>query len=148
MITMLLGGLWHGAALNFVLWGLYHGTLLVVSHRFGTVFRGKFLSTLICFHLVLVGWLFFRVDSMNAIILFARQVIYGWSFPVHASGLFLAVLGLACMDHLLSPRVLFRIRQQLSANLPAPMLGLGYAVTLLILLASSVDTPAFLYFQF
>jgi hypothetical protein len=68
MITMLLGGLWHGAGIFFIVWGLFHGLLLVfyrlvpldeflIRHlgRFG-----KFLAIVIFFHLICVGWIFFR----------------------------------------------------------------------------------------
>jgi alginate O-acetyltransferase complex protein AlgI len=71
MITMLLGGLWHGASLLFVLWGLWHGLLLVlyrvvpiervILSRFGRF--GKILLVLITFHLVCFGWILFRADT-------------------------------------------------------------------------------------
>lgn len=68
MITMALGGLWHGAGFFFILWGLWHGLLLVVyrllpidvylESRFGRF--GRILSTILFFHLVCFGWIFFR----------------------------------------------------------------------------------------
>ena len=80
MLTMLIGGLWHGAAWNFVLWGGYHGFLLIV-HRvtgpwLGTFLAwpgkiGAFLSGSICtvgmFLLTCYGWLLFRADSLNEV---------------------------------------------------------------------------------
>jgi alginate O-acetyltransferase complex protein AlgI len=75
-LTMLLGGLWHGAAWNFVLWGLYQGTLLVayrlyeerheahakVSERRDGKLRA-IVETAIMFTFTLYGWLLFRADS-------------------------------------------------------------------------------------
>ncbi|MBR0855683.1 MBOAT family O-acyltransferase [Bradyrhizobium liaoningense] len=68
MITMLLGGLWHGAGAFFLVWGAYHGLLLVLYRlvpideflikRFGRV--GKAASIVLFFHLVCLGWIFFR----------------------------------------------------------------------------------------
>jgi alginate O-acetyltransferase complex protein AlgI len=68
MITMFLGGLWHGAGVFFIVWGIYHGLLLVLyrlfpidaklTERFGAL--GKPLSILLFFHLVCLGWIFFR----------------------------------------------------------------------------------------
>jgi D-alanyl-lipoteichoic acid acyltransferase DltB (MBOAT superfamily) len=68
MITMFLGGLWHGAGVFFIIWGLFHGALLVFYRflpldkflilKFGTF--GRFLSTIVFFHLVCIGWIFFR----------------------------------------------------------------------------------------
>ena len=68
MITMFLGGLWHGAGIFFIVWGVYHGLLLILyrfvpidtllTERFGRF--GKVLSIVIFFHLVCFGWIFFR----------------------------------------------------------------------------------------
>lgn len=68
MITMFLGGLWHGAGIFFIVWGIYHGLLLVLyrvvpideflARRLGRF--GKFLSIVLFFHLVCIGWIFFR----------------------------------------------------------------------------------------
>jgi D-alanyl-lipoteichoic acid acyltransferase DltB (MBOAT superfamily) len=78
MLTMLLGGLWHGAAWNFVLWGAYHGALLA-GHRLLFGARGAedaeakpglafgFLSWVVMFHLTCLGWLFFRASSLTQI---------------------------------------------------------------------------------
>ncbi|MBI3269085.1 MAG: MBOAT family protein [Planctomycetes bacterium] len=84
LLTMLLGGLWHGAQWKFVLWGLYQGTLLMVERalvpeegRGGAPARrpwtpGRALRTFFFFQLVCVGWLLFRCDAV-------RQV---WELPV------------------------------------------------------------------
>jgi D-alanyl-lipoteichoic acid acyltransferase DltB (MBOAT superfamily) len=80
MLTMVIGGLWHGAAWNFVLWGFYHGSLLIL-HRvflpildriFATNTRaGEFVSRLIrivcMFALTCYGWLLFRAISLEQI---------------------------------------------------------------------------------
>jgi alginate O-acetyltransferase complex protein AlgI len=68
MITMVLGGLWHGAGLLFILWGFWHGLMLVLyralpfdkylAEAFG--FVGKWLAILITFHIVCFGWILFR----------------------------------------------------------------------------------------
>jgi len=67
MITMLLGGLWHGANWTFVVWGAYHGLLLIVS-RYG--FRGfealpELPRKAVTFLLVVVGWVLFRADNLT-----------------------------------------------------------------------------------
>ncbi len=90
LITMLLGGLWHGASWTFVLWGLYHGLLLVVAHvlvgRFpmlketpsAAVRWAKRLGTL---YLVVLGWVLFRAESLPA----ALRVFEGLHVPTVAS---------------------------------------------------------------
>ena len=76
MVTMLLGGLWHGAAWNFVWWGAYHGTLLSVD-RFLVGGRSdseanpegcsRLFSVLLMFHFTLFGWLLFRCTRQKVI---------------------------------------------------------------------------------
>ena len=74
MIVMLLGGLWHGAAWTFVIWGGLHGIYLSVHRAFGKYaprgyqgrfnFRRDLLPVLITFHLVVFAWVFFRAESV------------------------------------------------------------------------------------
>ena len=78
MITMLLGGLWHGAAWSFVAWGLLHGSYLVVEHLLHSKTSGlreslripagvsRALGMVLTFHLVLLAWVFFRAPGFSA----------------------------------------------------------------------------------
>ncbi|MEK6985033.1 MAG: MBOAT family protein [Candidatus Thermoplasmatota archaeon] len=67
MITMILGGLWHGAAWTFVLWGLYHGFLLVLYRRVQPFWdrRNVWLQRSATFLLVVFGWVLFRAASLG-----------------------------------------------------------------------------------
>jgi D-alanyl-lipoteichoic acid acyltransferase DltB (MBOAT superfamily) len=85
LVTMLLGGLWHGAAWNFVLWGLFHGVLLI-GHRLivdeWRVWRvegrlARLISQVVMFHLVCYGWLLFRATSFSQIRAFTRSLLVG-----------------------------------------------------------------------
>jgi hypothetical protein len=76
LVTFLLSGLWHGASWNYVLWGLYHGLLLVIT-RAHRILRPAapparpwlaVLQTLGMFALTLFGWLLFRETDLSAII--------------------------------------------------------------------------------
>jgi alginate O-acetyltransferase complex protein AlgI len=69
MATMGLGGLWHGASLNFAVWGLYQGLLLLATHRLGRLRLRppRVLAILITFVAVMFGWVFFRLHSATAI---------------------------------------------------------------------------------
>lgn len=65
--VFLASGLWHGASWSFILWGAYHGLFLVLERIFLLRFYeriGKFLSTLFTFLVVLIGWVFFRVERV------------------------------------------------------------------------------------
>ena len=67
MITMLLGGLWHGAAWTFVLWGAFHGAGLVARARAATggVRAPGWLRWFVTFHLVVFGWILFRSTDLE-----------------------------------------------------------------------------------
>ena len=75
MITMLLGGLWHGAAWTFVIWGGLHGSAMVWERwrrdRRGPVERietrwATWRARIVTFHFVCFAWIFFRADSFTA----------------------------------------------------------------------------------
>ncbi|TXS89409.1 MBOAT family O-acyltransferase [Parahaliea aestuarii] len=71
MITMLLGGLWHGASWNFVIWGALHGLYLVINHtwtRLVKVHLPWFISWGLTFLVVVIAWVFFRATSFDAAI--------------------------------------------------------------------------------
>lgn len=77
MITMLLGGLWHGPALRFILWGALHGGALAIHKFVMGIFPGfkamgqdmnrfrRILGIIITFHIVCLGWIFFRAPDMD-----------------------------------------------------------------------------------
>ncbi|MFH1768937.1 MAG: MBOAT family O-acyltransferase [Candidatus Omnitrophota bacterium] len=88
MITMLLGGLWHGAAWTFVVWGCYHGFLLVFHRIMVNKITAKgrkqerpgmiLLKVVVFFHLVSIGWLIFRAQSFGQISLMLRGLVFNW----------------------------------------------------------------------
>jgi hypothetical protein len=69
MITMALGGLWHGAGINFLIWGVLHGFYIVVAHTTGRFFRPTgwltYVSAALTFVAVLTAWVFFRANSLE-----------------------------------------------------------------------------------
>ncbi len=74
-LTMLIGGLWHGAALRFIIWGALHGFGLTIHKLWMKFFPAKggktiyshFISVFITFHFVLFAWIFFRAPNMQAV---------------------------------------------------------------------------------
>ena len=88
MVTMLVSGMWHGTGLNFLIWGLYHGVLMIVYRLFGSMPVSKQLNTiitsrlgvlfriLVMFSFVCLGWIFFRATSVSQ----AFQLITRLSF--------------------------------------------------------------------
>ena len=87
IITMLLGGLWHGAGWTFVIWGALHGCYLMINHAWRALrsglgsnlnsdsMLGRWIGRLITFVAVMVAWVFFRADNFDA----AFNVLIGMS---------------------------------------------------------------------
>ena len=75
LITMILGGLWHGAANTFILWGVFHGVMLILANIWKTFKLPLpiWLSVMFTFILVSLGWVFFRATSME----YSFNYIYG-----------------------------------------------------------------------
>lgn len=154
-ITMLLGGLWHGANWTFLLWGAFHGALLILERATGAREAlllaggpGKAIRILITFHLVVFGWLIFRADSVGDIsILLSR---FG-DLEIHASGQWLAQLVMLAL-----PLAVFDFVQWwretddefiLDAALPVRSLAY-FALILGIAFLGKDDGGSFIYFQF
>ena len=80
MLTMLLGGLWHGAAWNFVIWGFYHGLLLILfrmalgKNEITTKWK-KYLAIIFMFQLTCIGWLIFRVENMDQLGMMLQSLV-------------------------------------------------------------------------
>lgn len=102
MLTMLLGGLWHGAAWHFVVWGAYHGALLVIYRVLplaplpagGPLGWRFWLRCGIFFQLSGVGWLVFRATSLTQVWQLLRGLGTGWSLAVSPEPALLVVPGL------------------------------------------------------
>jgi alginate O-acetyltransferase complex protein AlgI len=82
-LTMLLGGLWHGAAWPFIFWGVYHGTLLIVYRLIGLGGEDRhrsllvnLLMGLVMFHLTCLGWLLFRAQNMTTVRIFLESIFF------------------------------------------------------------------------
>ncbi len=76
-IVFLASGLWHGASWSFVLWGAYHGFFLVLEKGFLlNVYRriGKLPSTIISFFIVVIGWVFFRVEKISDAFVYIKRL--------------------------------------------------------------------------
>jgi len=75
--VFLASGLWHGASWSFVIWGAYHGLFLVLERLFlNNVYKriGKFLSTIITFFVVMIGWVFFRIEHLPDAFAFLKRL--------------------------------------------------------------------------
>jgi D-alanyl-lipoteichoic acid acyltransferase DltB (MBOAT superfamily) len=159
MTTMILGGLWHGAAWNYVFWGFYQGALLCV-HRVWTAFRGPanpsrpalvnlaFIG--IFFVFTCYGWLLFRAHSFDQIASFTSILVTGFGdFSFGASmPRISAFLGIALLS-LMEIAQYWRGDAHYYRRFPLPAQGLMVAAMIFITFMGMSNEPAqFIYFQF
>jgi len=158
MITMLLGGLWHGAAWTFVVWGGLQGTYLVTHRLWSRIAwpplvtlrqtnSWRWLSRLLLFHAVCVGWVFFRASSFeNAFSVFGRLTVP--AAATLATGPVLIVLFLGLAGQYMPPRWRNGFEVELS-RWPALARGAALAVAITAIEAlGPTGVAPFIYFQF
>ncbi|MBK9145620.1 MAG: MBOAT family protein [Candidatus Melainabacteria bacterium] len=173
-ITMALGGLWHGAAMHFLLWGVYQGLILIahkeyrrlldflkVSEKLDKSKVYHWLSVAATFHLVCIGWVFFRADT-GAI---AWQILAKMAMaPVDLFSMSLSQLEvLKIRDPIIFPSLLILLPLLMLSHLvvnwlndksfyqkPPWAVQVGVMVVLMCVLTifSPDSSPRFIYFQF
>jgi alginate O-acetyltransferase complex protein AlgI len=161
MITMMLGGLWHGANWTFVVWGTLHGMLLIGHRGVREVCeRVSLLERMLCsipgtavrigatLLSVMLLWVFFRAQTFTQAAVFIEHLFLpnsGLGCPMPDAGLWYTVL-LVVICHILG---YYDVVKRWLVRMPAPALGFSYAVILAITLLLSPDSgKAFIYFQF
>ncbi len=154
MITMLLGGLWHGANWTFVVWGLYHGLLLVVHRalrlpRFLSASLMRPVAVTLTFASVCLGWVFFRAQTFGDAWMIVQRLAglgHGLALSTEGSLIVSACLLAVGLSHLFAGMVDLK---RFERWLPAPVLGTGLTgMCLLALFLFPEDGKAFIYFQF
>ena len=155
-ITMLLGGLWHGARWTFVAWGLYHGAILCLYRLWGLgeVARrdgyGRWLvRVVVMFHLTCLGWLLFRADSFAAVTR-ALALMAGHFAPSAFAAANLLVIGFyAGLAFLLELILDGEERTRRFFEWPWPVQSGVYAyLVVMIFLFHASRSYEFIYFQF
>jgi alginate O-acetyltransferase complex protein AlgI len=161
VVTMLLAGLWHGAAWTFVFWGGYHGVGQALGRMRGqrrarraaveppATWRTHLRQRVITFHLVALGWVFFRADSFANAFAVLRRLVTGFAANAPAVTLplvLLIALGIAIQY---TPRRATETLQLTFSHLAPVAQGVVIAAGLFALNALGPQGPAaFLYFRF
>jgi len=148
-LTMLLGGLWHGPAWNFVLWGGYHGALLGAERLLGVdaprTPAGRRWRQAVTFHLVVLGWVVFRTPTLmqaGAVLTsLARPAAEPWGNVIEPGVLVL----IAVLLHLAPSAA--EVRRRFVAATPWQQ-GLAHAAVVTAVVLLSPGTTPFIYFQF
>jgi alginate O-acetyltransferase complex protein AlgI len=154
LITMTIGGLWHGGSWTFALWGFFHGSLLMIERLFKNrgwvVIKNRFLKTLSTFALVSIGWIFFRAPDFSIAKLWLKKVFFLTpkisydiiSLPERYKDRFFIALGFAFIAVFFCKNTW---QKELNPNLGnAFILGFLFALCLMYM----GDESPFLYFQF
>ncbi len=164
-LTMLLGGLWHGAALRFVLWGAIHGVALAlhkfylsVTARLGIrrakpLWIQRFLGQVITFHLVCFAWIFFRADSMETATTVINQIIGHFTpevFMQFVEGYrgVLIIMAIGYLLHFTSHRQELWFRSWITNRNFIIQAAIFILVIFAMLQIRSADAQPFIYFNF
>ena len=156
LITMGLGGLWHGAAWHFVVWGLYWGALLSIERVARTVLPGRHsaiapvVGWVVTQLVVLIGWVLFRAENLgDAAVILGAMLMYDPRFDEFGAGVALYVVAVAVFLVVGS----LASRRRWWPTLPTPLrpvfVGAALALTLAyVVIAEPPTEQRFVYFQF
>ncbi len=147
VVTMFIGGLWHGASWNFALWGVYHAVGIIVSRMISFEKMPKIFSVPATFLFVSVGWVLFRAQDMcQAVSIFKGFFSSGiatWN-EGHTAVVLLSCLALAF--HPIDRQALVRL---FSTRAPGGLcFGVAFFVVLVSILFGASSGSAFIYFDF
>jgi D-alanyl-lipoteichoic acid acyltransferase DltB (MBOAT superfamily) len=154
MATMVLGGLWHGAAWNFVLWGLYQGALLVLHRTLfgsGAALKGfvaRIIGAALFFQVISYGWLLFRAESFAQINALTQTLISGGGISVMPEppiAVFAGMLTILIWDLVAETRgrAVFYVRWPVPARA-----ALWACLVYCLAFGATTSSTAFIYFQF
>jgi alginate O-acetyltransferase complex protein AlgI len=164
-LAMTISGIWHGALWTFVIWGMFHGALLVLHNLYMTVKKKLNLTwldkswiyriacVLIFFMITCIGWVFFRIHSMHDSLLLIRRMLSldALTMPAGMKIYALAVIGLFIfhmLEHYLISRT-DKISAVWHKYFPSPVRAVAYgAAIVLIILFMKEKESGFIYFQF
>jgi alginate O-acetyltransferase complex protein AlgI len=155
LITMGLGGLWHGANYTYVIWGFLHGGALVVERMLGITGEGghrrvpAVISWFVTFHFVCLTWVFFRAPSLDGAWTYLTTLVSGdaiWSTTV--TPLVASMLAFGALTQIIPNDWFERLEVRYDRASLAVKVALPFAVIFLVCVASPGGVPPFIYFQF
>jgi alginate O-acetyltransferase complex protein AlgI len=166
MITMLLGGLWHGASWRFIIWGGLHGAALAVHKwytektgalssmpQFSNSFASRFGRIFITFHFVCVCWIFFRATSLEAVGQMLHQILFSFNGQI----LFQFIAGYKVVMllittgfilHFIPERIELKTREHLVSSHFVLKAVWMISIIILVIQTKSAAIQPFIYFQF
>ena len=152
LATMLLGGLWHGAAWTFVVWGGIHGVGLAVERALGirpVSGLARFAGRIVTFHVVCFAWIFFRADSFGRAGQMLERLVTAWGrpSPLVTTSVVLAIVGGIAVQYVRASALSALLRG--FQRLPVLAQAASVAVVLMIVNTLGPEGVApFIYFRF
>jgi D-alanyl-lipoteichoic acid acyltransferase DltB (MBOAT superfamily) len=155
-VAMLLVGLWHGAAWTFIFWGAYHGGLLA-AHRLYVTYKSpekppslprKSIEIFVTFHLVCIGWLLFRSESLMQAGDLMRTIIEVPTIGANALTSFANLFGYLWVLILMQIIQVFRNNLLVLEKAPIPLKAVTYGVLFYLVTIHGGFSNSFIYFQF
>lgn len=159
-LTMLLGGLWHGASWKFVFWGVLHGTALAVERFFGQFIKlpknhfVRFIQVLLTFHFVVFCWLFFRASDFATAFQIVKNIgqltfdLGKWQTIILGYKNVFILLAIGFVWHFLPTKVIDMLRTTFN-NIPLPLKAVLFGLLFWLIYATASAGPQpFIYFQF
>jgi hypothetical protein len=152
MLTMLLGGLWHGAAWTFLIWGGIHGSALAgerwLGERYPRVHLPRWVAWVITFNIVCLAWVFFRAPDLSTAFGVLGQIGAGGPSPLVTPVLVALTVGAVAIQAV--PRDFWQRAERWFVLRPALMQGLALGALIVIADAAvgQQGVAPFIYFQF
>jgi len=152
MVVMVLGGLWHGASVNYLLWGAFHGSLLVAERIFSHfIVLPKHrvinvLQILLVFSLITFGWLFFQLD-MQGFLGFSHALVNNMHVN-HNRGILMMIFFYAFPVLVYYANYVLSVRSTMYQTKVEPFMPYVYGLMLFAIIFQSGNANAFIYFQF
>ena len=159
MLTMLLGGIWHGASWTFVVWGGLHGLYLsierVLKAQFGeqAIWRttwAKIGLALFTYALVNITWVFFRARDFTGASRLLRSMLFIDRSGAPLLDSYALISAIATISALVVTHWFMRERtlHDTAARVPAPAIGMAWGMMLFLVAITQGGSSAFIYFQF
>ncbi len=154
LVTMGLGGLWHGASWKFIIWGLLHGFALAVERALGLSHDGPrsrlgaAIGWVVTLHFVCFTWVFFRASSLDAALEYFKTMFSGARWDTTMTPLVAVLLALGALTQFIPARWYDAIETRYQAGPLALKVAVPFVVIFLIVVAAPGGVPPFIYFQF
>lgn len=159
-LTMLLGGLWHGANWKFVFWGVLHGLALTVERYFGQFVKlpknyfVRFIQIVLTFHFVVFAWLFFRAKDFTTAFQIVENIghlnfdLEKWQTIILGYKNVFILLAIGFVWHFLPMKVIDLMRNIFNKT-PLPLKAVLFGLIFWLIYATASAGPQpFIYFQF